>query len=462
MKKSSILFILLSIAFNARAIDVTVNENVEFVSAVARLAEFEEYINNVNEEYAYEIDSIFAPYKDHPAVDYLRRVRNKQGVSFDAVSLLAIHTTIENGKFVYLDGAEISDADNRWLPGQGAELALLLNDLYHQVDFNRFFTSKRPFYEMAIANMNKLLADTDITWLETFFGKPLLRSHVIISLLNVGNYGLTRIITGNLDEAFIIVGCYKLDDNNMPVFHGMERLIVHESSHTVTNPLIDANFEKFNSNCMIAAELMEKELAEQYYSGALTMLCESMVRAAELQYKLAHAKNAEDTTAVNIAIRDQMSMGYIFQPEIMAAYDANRGKPVDDMMPALINSINSVDVQSRYAEIVNSRPKLLGCSIEEGSTGVSPSDSLEIRFFFDRPIGNSFGMNYLDGREDIMPRLADVQNRIALDSSRCVLSVKVVAEPDKEYGFILPGVFFRGDKGYRGHGSARVHFFTGK
>ena len=462
MSKITLLFLMCLSAVTAYALPVSVDENVEFISAVARLAGYDEYHNNVNQAYVARLDSLMAPFKDHPAVEYMHRVRWDQGVSYDAVATLAGHTAIYDGRLVYLDGAEISNLDDRWKPGQGQEVVALLDDLYQQTGFSGFYASNRQFYDRAIRNAESLIEGADVDWLNRFYGKQLSHSRVVVSLINRGNYGCTVSREGRPDEALIIIGCYDLDDNAIPIFSGQESLIVHECSHPICNPLIEENLDKFDRKIHVAAELMAEPLRRGAYSGAKTMLCESMVRGAELQYALAHARSTEDKSDVEDRMRGEMSRGFVFMPEIMEAYVRNRGNVVDSMMPELIQLIRDVDLNARYIEIVNSAPKLIGCSIEENADNISPSDSLELRFFFDQPVSRSFGMNYLDGRADIMPSLAGVKDRISLDQSRQVLTVKIVAEPNKEYGFVIPGAFFRGDKGYRGNGAARVHFFTGE
>ena len=68
-----------------------VDQRVELMSIVARLAEYPEYVNDQFKSYAAEVDSYFAKYKQHPAVAYAIKVRNERGVSFDAVMSIAVH-----------------------------------------------------------------------------------------------------------------------------------------------------------------------------------------------------------------------------------------------------------------------------------------------------------------------------------------------------------------------------------
>lgn len=453
----------LSIAQQSQTFPVSVDENIEFISAVCRLAGFEEYSDNTNKSYAERLDSVMVPFSEHKAVTYLRNVRNQQYIGYDAIAALAVHTEINNGHLVLIDGTDITLADDRWLKGQDKELLPLLDDLYLQSNFADFYKSNSDLYSHAVENAYKLLSDVDFQWLKDFYGKELSGSRSVLSLLNSGNYGMTQKIEGQSEKSVIIICCRNLDDNGYPIFSGQTSLIVHESSHPICNLLVFYNADKFNHNIDLAAELMKEELSRQSYTGGITMMYESMVRSMELQYALAHDN---DLNWPENYMRDQMSNGFIFMPEIRAAldvYNANRTTypVIDSIMPLIITNINNADVASRYAEIKNGSPKIWGCSIDEGATDIMASDSLEINFYFDRPIRRgSFGMDSYNNNEDIMPELADVSPKIILSEDGLTLSVFVKTEPGNEYGFSMNGSFFRGLTGYRGHGKANVHFFT--
>lgn len=448
-------------SIGSMALPVSVDENVEFISAVCRIAGFREYIDNTNKAYAERIDSLMAPYKDHGAVEYFNKVGRNQGVGYDAVASLAVHTDIKDGHVVLKDGSDIALSDERWAEGQDKEIVALLDDLYQRSNFAEFYKSNSGYYNQAIANMNKLLEDCDLRWLNDFYGKELSGSRVVVSLLNRGNYGMTQHLKGKPDESVIIISCNNVDEKGYPVFHGQNSLIIHESSHPVCNPLVGANLNKFNNNIFLASVLMDDELAQQSYSGGQTMMCESMVRSMELQYALAH-----DNATAERFMKDQMSRGFIFMPEIREAldeYSKNRElyPVIDSIMPVIIDKINMVDVSKRYVEIKNGSPKIIGCSIAEGADCIEPSDSLEVRFFFDRPIQKgSFGMAYYKNNGDIMPELADVSPKIRLSDDGMVLTAFFKTEAGKEYGFSMFGAFYRSLKGYKGHGKVDVHFYT--
>jgi len=432
---------------------------MEFVSAVARLAGYDEFMNNVNMAYVEELDSVLDAYSNHDAVKFLRKVRNKQNIGFDAITTIGVHSTIQDAKFCFLDGTSLSSADNRWEPGQDHEIEALFNDLYQKCDFHSFYVKNRPFYDKVLENAQVYQSGVDYDWLRSFYGKPLLGTRLIVSLQNVGYYGLTTKINGQAKDAVMVLSCNDIDCEGIPIFDNNAPLIIHESSHPICNPLIDEFFSQFNDNIDLATKLVADKLAEQNYSGAHTMLYETMVRAVCIQYAKSHANVESERIEADNWMKSEMGRGYIFMPEFIDAFQQNRDS-IDCLMPIIINAVNNVDVSSRYSEIESNTPKIIGCSMAEGATNIAPSDSLEIKVRFDMPVLHSFGMMFYDDREDIMPQLSKCTDRIQWDESSRILTFKIVAKPNSEIGFIIPGRFFIGNTGYRGRGEAVVHFFT--
>ncbi len=457
------MMLCLVLGLSASAVKVSVDENVEFVSAMCRVAGFEEYVNNVNAQYVNALDSMMAPLKDCQAVARLNELRGAQGLSYDAVAALAAHTAIRDGHFVLLSGSDLSKLDSRWKSGQDAEVARLLDDAYRQCGFHDFYVSQKPFYDKVIANVEAMLSNVDLAWLEGLYGAEI-RGHLSVSLLNYGNYGVTCHRAGMPDEAVIIIGCWKLDENGIPVFHNAESLIVHELSHPMCNPIIEDNISAFNGNAQLAADLMEEELAAQAYGGAGTMLCESMVRSVEIQYALAHAKCAEDSADVETAIKGQVAGGFLVVPEIVGAmteYRNNRDRyrTLSQAAPLIVAAVNGLDVTQRYRELRRGQVSVLGSSLVDGTRDVPASDRYAVKVFFDKPVANSpMACDYYDNNPDIFPDICGAK----FDKDRRILIVYLKTEPGKEYGFKLLGWPFMTDAGYRGRGAAAIHFFTAK
>lgn len=455
----SLLFIIVSL--KALAVPVSVEENIEFVSAMCRIAGFEEYHNDITGTYASSIDSLLSPFEGSEAVAMLRDVRGRQGVSYDAVASLAANTVIRDGHLALLPGADVSLLDNRWQSGQDARLVQLMDDVYRASRFHDFYLSQTPYYDKVAANARDMVAKVDLTWLSDFFGFEI-PGRIAVSLLNVGNYGVTCHCAERPDNAVIIIGCSMLDDDGVPVFHNMESLIVHEFSHPVCNPIIENNLVSFNGNASLIAQLMKDELAEQAYAGGRTMLCESVVRAVEMQYAIAHATCAEDSTDVEDRIKIAVGRGFFPIPEIlevMNTYQCNRDRyaNLNEVAPLFVAAINDIDVTRRYCDIRSGQPRIIGTSIPEGALGIEASDKLEIKVFFDKPIvNNGLACNYYHDNKDIFPELRGVR----INDDPYVLSVYLKTEPGKEYGFLLLGWVYKTTAGYPGLGEAAIHFFT--
>src|ERR1051326_6797911 len=68
-----------------------VDQRVELMSIIARLAGYGEYVNNSFKLYANDVDSYFEKYKQHPAVQFAIKIRESNGIGFDAVMTMAVH-----------------------------------------------------------------------------------------------------------------------------------------------------------------------------------------------------------------------------------------------------------------------------------------------------------------------------------------------------------------------------------
>ena len=99
MKKSLFLVVLFFSALYAKAqtINVQVNQQVELMSILARMAGYPEYNMDIAGKYIKDIDVYFKEHSDHVAVKYMQKVRRKNGISYDAVMSMAVHLENNNG-----------------------------------------------------------------------------------------------------------------------------------------------------------------------------------------------------------------------------------------------------------------------------------------------------------------------------------------------------------------------------
>lgn len=85
-----LLITLLCTQLQAQNIEPRVSEQVELMSILARSANYQEYHMDMAGSYIHDIDSCFTAWSDHPAVSYMKDIRKKHGISYDAVMSMAL------------------------------------------------------------------------------------------------------------------------------------------------------------------------------------------------------------------------------------------------------------------------------------------------------------------------------------------------------------------------------------
>ena len=89
----------------AQTIEVEVNENVELMSILSRMARFPEYSMDLGGQYITDMDSCFRKHRSHPTVSYMTDLRKKHGISFDAVMvfILTLNPSIHKSSGSYMN-----------------------------------------------------------------------------------------------------------------------------------------------------------------------------------------------------------------------------------------------------------------------------------------------------------------------------------------------------------------------
>ena len=225
MKKYVIFLVLLiaTLCVKAQSIIPQVNENVELMSILSRMAGFPEYHMDMAGQYIKDMDSYFKESTDHPAVQYMKGLRNKYGIAYDAVMSMAVHLDNRNGVFSLIE-EEVSTLEKRWKKVDKDEFLSYLSSFYRDTKFNEFFLAHKDLYERGIRSyQDNVISHFDIDW----YGG--------------GNYGADRQIKGHKKEVFAIVGYY-VNKEGMPMY-SKEYLptLIHEFNHSFINHFLDEN-----------------------------------------------------------------------------------------------------------------------------------------------------------------------------------------------------------------------------
>ncbi len=97
-KSKYALIILLSLSFmlaygqrNQIMDKPKVDERIEILSIVFRLAGNQEYSSAIFKRYVDRINEYYDPFKEHELITFVKKIKNENGIGYDAVMSMAIH-----------------------------------------------------------------------------------------------------------------------------------------------------------------------------------------------------------------------------------------------------------------------------------------------------------------------------------------------------------------------------------
>ena len=306
----------------AQSITPQVNENVELMSILSRMAGFPEYNMDMAGQYIKDMDNYFKDNTDHPAVQYMKVLRNKYGISFDAVMSMAIHLDNRNGTLSLVE-EDIPTLEKRWKSVDKDEFLSYLNSFYKDTDFNEFFKAHKDLYNRGLKSyQDNVLKHFDIDWYADFYGnEPQETFSVIIGFCNGGsNYGVNRQLTGKRKEVFALVGYY-VNKEDTPMYN-KEYLptLIHEFNHSFINHYLDENkYPDFVKELEPAATDLfmssRWSMAKQAYGNWKTVINESLVRAAVICYMLDKEYKPEE---IRNELVEQVQRNFRWMPELVS------------------------------------------------------------------------------------------------------------------------------------------------
>lgn len=310
------------ICAKAQSIIPQVNENVELMSILSRMAGFPEYNMDMAGQYIKDMDNYFKDNTDHPAVQYMKELRNKYGISFDAVMSMAIHLDNQNGTLSLVE-EYIPTLEKRWKSVDKDEFLSYLNNFYKDTNFNEFFNAHKDLYNKGLKSyQDNVIKHFDINWYVDFYGnEPQETYSVIIGFCNGGgNYGVNRQLTGKRKEVFAIIGYY-VDKEGTPMY-SKEYLptLIHEFNHSFINHYLDeSKYPDFVKELEPAATDLfmssRWSMAKQAYGNWKIVINESLVRAAVICYMLDKKYKPEE---IRNELYEQVQRNFRWMPELVS------------------------------------------------------------------------------------------------------------------------------------------------
>ena len=323
-----------------------VDERVELLSIVFRLAGCEEYSSTKHKAYTDRINAHFELHKEHPLIRYTRKIR-RYGIGYDAVMQMAIHIGEAPG-FVPLKKFDKNTPEIRWGKRRANKFLNLLREFYVDAECEKFLDSEKEFYQEIVEAFMPVYKQLDLDWYATFYGTaPTERFVTILSPGNAGsNYGPNLTKADGTKEIYAILGVWKMDAN-APKSFSVEQyfpILLHEFNHSFVNPVMAEFRDQLVASGLPLYQSVSKKMEAIAYGEWEVMLIESVVRAAVVEYMIWH-KYSKQQISEEVAI--QVDKGFLWMKDLLFTleeYRANRERypTFKDFMPELVKSFGQI------------------------------------------------------------------------------------------------------------------------
>lgn len=433
---------------SAPAPGATVDQRVELLSVVFRLAGAREYSSEKAKDYTNDIKTWFEPYEKDTLVRYAQRLRSERGVGYDAVASIAVHLEGKGGRYrLGKDALASLCRDGRWNAESAGHFVRLLNDFYKKTRFDRFFREHRDWYRLLVESFDRQVS-FDRSWYPAFYGEESDSGYrIILGCSNGGsNYGPSVIAARGDKTAYAILGCWAFDPQGKPDFSNHSGTVVHEFNHSFVNHLLekDGNAARLKEAGETILEAVREEMARQAYSFWKAVINESLVRAAEVSYARDHGRE-EEAARILARNRGRAFLWIDGLDSLLAEYASCRGQypTLRSFYPRIIEFFEGVSrrIDTVKADYLSRGPRVAAVLPDvNGRSDVDPALK-EITIVFDRPIATRSGAAGLMGIEGLehpsrgRKDAGDEQTQELTD--RLVYTLEL--QPDTQYGFTVIG-----------------------
>lgn len=448
---SLLIFILSTTGQNNQEILMPpkVDKRAELLSIVFRLAGNNEYNMDMYKGYVKDIHNHFDKYKNHPAIKFARNLREKNGVSFDAVMAMAIHLEQPPSLKPIIPFTD-SIPEPRWGAKNSYKFVQLLQKFYVDAKCEDFFKTHEADYLKAEERFKVVFDSIDLSWFKKFYGiVPDGKSIIIIGLGNGGcNYGVKYIYPDKKEDIYAFMGTWTTDSLGIPIYSAKDYLpiLIHEFNHSFVNQLINTNLTQLENSGKTIFKQIETEMSMQAYGAWELMMNEALVRASVIMYMKKHNMN------IDYEMTDQLSRSFIWIKELvdlLDQYEKDRTTypTLGSFMPQIIAfyqgiASNIITLKENYAKTylphVTSIQPFVNNAME-----VDPNIT-EIKVYFDKPLVNNYSFYYGDKGKKHYP-LIDV---IGFSDNFQAITIKVALKPNWEYQMVLKNYSFKTKEGF--------------
>lgn len=331
--RRTITFLLLfisSYSFSKTPVVSTVDQRVELIGIVFRLAGNPEYNMNFAKSYVKDINDYFGKYKDQPVVSFARKLAEEKNIGFSKVMFLAVNLEFKKNQFSLIKVSE-STLKDKWDMADAVKFVVLLNDFYKVSAFNKFFKRHQEMYRIATSQFDLSSTGFDPKWYLDYYGDHDMDYRSIVGLANGGaNYGPSVFPLGQKKLVYAIMGSWSFDKEGNPFYPTDQYLpiLIHEFNHSFVNHILDedGNDTLMKASGEILLDAQRAEMKREAYENWESVINESIVRACVVRYLIDHKSGDK---IVQNEVLTQTNKGFLWTKELVSLlgeYESSRDK----------------------------------------------------------------------------------------------------------------------------------------
>ncbi|CAM3797628.1 DUF4932 domain-containing protein [Flavobacterium gelidilacus] len=420
-----------------------VDERIELLSIVFRLAEAKEYNSKAFKIYTDKIENHFGKYKNHELIEFIKKIREEDGVGFNATMNMAIHLG-SAPNFKPLVKFSNSIPEERWKKKNSLKFIKLLRKFYADSECEKFFKENSELYRKTSSDFLPIYNELDLNWYKSFYGKEPNEKFIIVNALGngTGNYGPDIQFKNGKREVYAIIGTWKVDSLGFAKFDKeiYFSTLLHEFNHSFINYLTEIHKTELEKSGKEIFEVVEEQMNKQSYGKWEIMINESLVRASVIKYMKDH--NFEKNE-IEEETQEQLNRGFLWINELVIElenYENNRDKysTLENYMPNLILAFEKYakEIKTFEKKFDEKRPKVKSIAEFVNNEQEVNNEIKTISINFDRTLyGKGYSINYSKEGKEYFPKIVKVN--YSEDKKTIILDVEL--ESNKEYKLIISG-----------------------
>lgn len=454
MKKFFLSIIIAFLALNvfSQDINIVLDERIELMGVILRLSDAEEYLYDDIAIYSDAEIKYFEEYKNHPLVDYTKKLKNNKGFTCDDFMEIIVSSEIVKGKIRLRKNINISNFNKNWNNTDITRYVSLLNKFYRETHFKSFFESNdmKQIRKIAEENFSNSVTDKiDFDWFKKFFGfLPDKKNRIILSLSNRRNNFVLEIVNNNgSKEFYAVIGSWMKDKKGFPVYDDnrngsvVRRVVVRNICISFCNDIVEEYKNELLPNAVVFYNLIKGGQQKPPYDTPVEFLNQILSRAFYIQY----CKDTKELIySEEYEIAKEIDKGFIYMPELINAleqYNADRitYNTFKDFVPEIVKVHNALDPQQKYNDVEEQKPIMLGTNIENNSYDINHNIE-RITLRFNRPMDVRC-CGIINGNE-VTPEF--INSEWNEEGTEWTIFVKL--NPDTKYQIVYPQIFFMDSK----------------